>query len=178
MTEPLVARVLANAWYVLIVLALTTRTAVAAGRHAPAISVDKWLNTAPLRLADLHDRVVLLEFWTFGCHNCQHVEPYIKNWHAKYAADGLVIIAVHSPEFDYEREPANVERYVREHQITYPVAIDNAFTTWQRYDNSAWPSIYVIDKRGMIRYSYVGEGAYQETEHVLQQLLEEPSPSP
>ena len=171
-------RVLASTWSVLIVLALTTRTVVAADRHAPAISADEWLNTTPLRLADLHDRVVLLEFWTFGCSNCQHVEPYIKNWHATYATDGLVIIAVHNPEFDYEREIGNVVRYVQTHGIQYPVAIDNAFTTWQRYDNHAWPSIYLIDKRGMIRYSHVGEGAYRETERAIQQLLEEPSSAP
>ena len=92
---------------------------------APEISGQSWLNSGPMQIAELKGKVVLVEFWTFGCHNCRNVEPYIKAWHQKYADRGLVIIGVHAPEFSYERSVTNVQRYVREHAIPYPVAIDN-----------------------------------------------------
>ncbi|HKY09922.1 MAG TPA: redoxin domain-containing protein, partial [Candidatus Binatia bacterium] len=93
------------------------------GKPAPEISVQSWLNSQPLKLAELKGKVALVEFWTFGCFNCRNVEPYIKTWHRKYTDKGLVVIGVHAPEFSYERAVANVQRYVREHAITYPVAI-------------------------------------------------------
>jgi thiol-disulfide isomerase/thioredoxin len=144
------------------------------GMPAPEISGQSWLNSGPLPLAGLKGKVVLVEFWTFGCHNCRNVEPYVKAWHQKYADKGLVVIGVHAPEFSYERVVANVQRYVREHGIQYPVAIDNDFNTWKRYSNRYWPAIYLIDKRGIIRYLRVGEGGYQQTEQQIRALLEEP----
>ena len=144
------------------------------GMPAPEITGHNWLNSAPLALAGLKGKVVLLEFWTFGCYNCRNVEPYVKDWHQKYAGKGLVVIGVHAPEFSYERVLANVQRYVREHGISYPVAIDNDFDTWNRYNNRYWPAMYLIDKRGIIRYLRVGEGGYQKTEQQIQALLEEP----
>ena len=147
------------------------------GTPAPEISGQSWLNSEPLELAELKGKVVLLEFWTFGCYNCRNVEPYIKSWHQKYAEKGLVVIGVHAPEFSYERSIANVQRYVREHAIQYPVAIDNDFHTWKRYQNRYWPAMYLIDKRGVIRYLRVGEGGYQQTEQKIRALLEEPSGS-
>jgi thiol-disulfide isomerase/thioredoxin len=143
------------------------------GMPAPEISGQSWLNSGPLALAELKGKVVLVEFWTFGCYNCRNVEPYIKAWHQKYADKGLIVIGVHAPEFSYERVVANVRRYVREHAIQYPVAIDNDFNTWKRYNNRYWPAMYLIDKRGVIRYLRVGEGGYQETEQQIRALLEE-----
>ncbi|HEU4344897.1 MAG TPA: redoxin domain-containing protein [Candidatus Binatia bacterium] len=144
------------------------------GMPAPEISGQSWLNSKPLRLAELRGKVVLVEFWTFGCYNCRNVEPYIKAWHQKYVDKGLVVIGVHAPEFSYERVVANVRRYVSQHAIQYPVAIDNEFDTWKRYQNRYWPALYLIDKRGIIRYSRVGEGGYQQTEQQIRALLEEP----
>ena len=143
-------------------------------RPAPEISAGRWLNSPPLQLADLRGRVVLVEFWTFACWNCQHVEPQMKRWHAAYGDRGLTVIGVHTPELDEEKDPANVARYVREHGIAYPVAIDNDFATWNRYANQAWPALYLIDRRGQIRYVRVGEGAYEETQRQIEALLAEP----
>jgi thiol-disulfide isomerase/thioredoxin len=147
------------------------------GMPAREISGQSWLNSGPLRISELKGKVVLLEFWTFGCYNCRNVEPYIKQWHQKYADQGLVVIGVHAPEFGYERVIANVQRYVREHAIQYPIAIDNDFSTWKRYNNRYWPAMYLIDKRGIIRYVRVGEGGYQQTEQQIQALIKEPAGS-
>ena len=144
------------------------------GMPAPEISGQSWLNSQPLKLAELRGKVVLVEFWTFGCFNCRNVEPYVKAWHQKYADHGLVVIGVHAPEFGYERVIANVQRYVRDHAIQYPVAIDNRFDTWKRYNNRYWPAMYLIDKQGIIRYLRVGEGGYRESELQIRALLEEP----
>lgn len=143
------------------------------GKPAPEISGQSWLNSPPLSLAELRGKVVLLEFWTFGCINCRNVEPYVKSWHRKYADKGLVVIAVHAPEFGYERVLANIQRYVRERAIGYPVAIDNDFATWNRYKNRYWPAMYLIDKRGVIRYLRIGEGGYGQTEQWITALLQE-----
>jgi thiol-disulfide isomerase/thioredoxin len=145
------------------------------GMPAPGISGQTWLNSEPLRIAELKGKVALVEFWTFGCYNCRNVEPYVKGWHQKYADKGLVVIGVHAPEFNYERVLANVQRYVREHAIKYPIAIDNKFTTWKDYGNRYWPAMYLIDKRGVVRYLRVGEGGYEQTERQIQALLQEPS---
>jgi thiol-disulfide isomerase/thioredoxin len=117
--------------------------------------------------------VVLVEFWTLGCYNCRNVEPYVKEWHRKYSDNGLVIIGVHSPEFSHERAIENVKRYVNEHAIRYAVAIDNDFATWKRYGNRYWPAMYLIDKRGVIRYIRIGEGGYRRTEEQILSLLAE-----
>jgi thiol-disulfide isomerase/thioredoxin len=144
------------------------------GMPAPEISGQSWVNSKPLNLAELKGKVVLVEFWTFGCYNCRNVEPYIKGWHQKYADKGFVVIGVHSPEFSYERSVENVQNYIREHSIKYPVVIDNDFKTWNRYNNRYWPAMYLIDKRGIMRYLRVGEGGYQQTEKQILALLEEP----
>jgi thiol-disulfide isomerase/thioredoxin len=115
--------------------AMVSALAAAVGMPAPEISGQSWLNSEPLRLAGLKEKVVLLEFWTFGCYNCRNVESHIQAWHERYTDKGLVVIGVHSPEFGYERVLANVRRYVREHAIKYPIAIDNEFTTWKAYGN-------------------------------------------
>ena len=144
------------------------------GISAPEIANPVWLNSEPKRMADLKGKVVLVEFWTFGCYNCRNVEPYVKDWHRKYADKGLFVIGVHSPEFSYEEDVENVKRYLREHNIRYAVPIDNDFSTWNRYGNRYWPAMYLIDKVGIIRYTRFGEGGYAQTEQQIQALLAEP----
>ena len=153
--------------------AATITLATSVGRPAPELLNETWLNTQPLSLASLKGKVVMVEFWTFGCYNCRNVEPYVKQWHKKFASQGLVIIGVHSPEFDRERNVENVKQYVGEHGITYPVAIDNDFATWKSYNNRYWPAMYLIDKQGVIRYLHIGEGEYDLTEQKIQALLAE-----
>lgn len=143
------------------------------GMKAPAITNQTWLNSAPLHLADLKGRVVMVEFWTFGCYNCRNVEPYVKEWYRHYADQGFLVIGVHSPEFSHEREVENVKRYMKEHDIRFPVPIDNDFSTWNAYGNRYWPAMYLIDKRGIVRHVSIGEGRYQETERMIRVLLAE-----
>ena len=141
------------------------------GGKAPDITNETWLNSAPLHLSDLKGKVVMVEFWTFGCYNCRNVEPYVKQWHQKYADKGLVIIGVHSPEFSYEHDVAKVKQYLQDHDIRFPISIDNDFSTWNRYGNRYWPAMYLIDKQGVVRYVRIGEGGYQETERLIESLL-------
>ena len=143
------------------------------GVPAPEITNDTWLNSQPLHLEDLRGKVVMVEFWTFGCWNCRNIEPYVKEWHNKYADQGLVVIAIHSPEFRYEHDVNKVQNYIREHQLPYAVPIDNEFKTWKQYKNRYWPTLYLIDKHGTIQYIKIGEGAYEQTEQEIQRLLGE-----
>jgi thiol-disulfide isomerase/thioredoxin len=146
---------------------------VGVGSSAPEVTGETWLNSPSLRIADLSGKVVLVEFWTFACWNCRNVEPHVKDWQRRYGERGLVVIGVHSPELPQERELENVREYVREHAIQYPVAVDNGFATWKRYGNQAWPALYLIDKRGRVRFVHVGEGRYEETERAIEGLLAE-----
>lgn len=143
------------------------------GIPAPDIDNKIWLNSTPQHLKDLRGKVVLVEFWTFGCYNCRNIEPYVKEWHAKYADQGLVVIAIHSPEFNYERAVDNVQEYIDENQIPYAVPIDNDFETWKKYRNRYWPTLYLIDKQGIIQYVRIGEGGYKETDRQIRRLLTE-----
>jgi len=147
----------------------------AASVQAPEILSSTWINSEPLKMEELRGKVVMVEFWTFGCWNCRNIEPYVKEWHKKYAKDGLVVIAVHSPEFSYEKEVDKVKTYVQENNIPYAVPIDNEFRNWRQYRNRYWPSLYVIDKKGTIQYTRIGEGAYEQTEQTIQRLLAEPA---
>lgn len=142
---------------------------------APELQNETWLNSVPLTLATLRGKVVIVEFWTFGCINCQHVIPYVRAWHEKYQADGLVIIGVHTPEFAYERDLTNVQSAITQLGVTWPVAIDNEWTTWHAYANHYWPAAYLIDKTGNIRHLAIGEGRYEYTEAIIQALLAEPA---
>lgn len=146
---------------------------------APELTNDTWLNVsqaAPLRLADLRGKVVALEMWTFGCYNCQNVMPSLKEWHAKYSPDGLVIIGNHYPEFSFEEDLTNLQAAVSKYEIEYPVAQDNDGATWRAYKNRYWPTLYLIDKNGHLRYVHIGEGRYNETETAIQSLLAETYP--
>ena len=144
---------------------------------APELANDVWLNSeAPLRLADLRGKVVLLDMWTFGCINCQHVIPSLRGWHEQYKAQGLVVIGNHFPEFSYEADLENLKKAVNLLDVPYAVAQDNKGDTWRAYDNQYWPTLYLIDKRGHIRYRHIGEGNYSETETAIKELLKETYP--
>ena len=141
---------------------------------APELSNTVWLNTdQPLRLAQLRGQVVLLEMWTFDCINCQHVLPSLIEWYGKYHAEGLEIIGNHFPEFEYEANLSNLKQAVIQLKIPYPVAQDNDGKTWNAYHNRYWPTLYLIDKQGNIRYEHIGEGSYSETEAAIRSLLAE-----
>jgi thiol-disulfide isomerase/thioredoxin len=141
---------------------------------APELTNDLWLNVdAPLRLADLRGKVVIVEMWTFGCINCQNVMPSLKEWHSRYKEQGLVIIGNHYPEFSYEEDPDNLKEAIDRFGIEYAVAQDNEGATWRAYKNHYWPALYLIDKQGHIRYVHIGEGRYKETEENIQALLKE-----
>lgn len=141
---------------------------------APELTNSIWLNTpAPLRLENLRGKVVIIEMWTFGCINCRNVIPSLISWHEKYSPQGLVIIGNHYPEFEYESVLDNLSRAVKDLKIPYPVTEDNNGTTWTAYGTRYWPSLYLIDKKGHIRYTHFGEGRYGETEAAIQALLAE-----
>jgi thiol-disulfide isomerase/thioredoxin len=130
-----------------------------------------WLNTPPLSPADLKGKVVLYEFWTFGCFNCKNVLPHVKAWHARYAKDGLITLSIHTPEFDYEGKVENIQKFVTDNDITYPVALDPDRDIWHAFSNHYWPNMYLHDQQGQRRYEHIGEGAYDETEDAIRALL-------
>lgn len=141
---------------------------------APELTNEIWLNTAnPLRLAELRGRVVLIEMWTFGCINCKNTVPSLIAWHEKYSSEGLVVIGNHYPEFDYEADYDNFKNAVEQLNIPYAVTADNMGETWRAYDTHFWPTLYLIDKNGHLRYTHIGEGQYEETETAIRTLLEE-----
>ena len=133
----------------------------------------QWLNSPPLSRESLRGKVVLVDFWTYDCINCQHTLPYVNGWAKKYEKDGLVVIGVHTPEYGYEKIIDNVREQVRKLDIHYPVAIDNQYAIWRAFNNQYWPAHYFIDAKGQVRYSHFGEGRYGEQEQVIQQLLQE-----
>jgi thiol-disulfide isomerase/thioredoxin len=133
--------------------------------------IQQWLNSPPLSIADLKGNVVLIQFWTFACINCQRTLPYITQWHRQYAAQGLKVIGIHTPEFAFERDPKNIQQALEKHKITYPVPIDNEYKTWKAYQNEYWPHLFLADRQGLIRYDHIGEGAYDTTEQTIQKLL-------
>ena len=144
--------------------------------NLPAIPASNWFNSQPITTLPIPDKVVLLDFWTYSCVNCLRTLPYLKKWQEKYADRGLVIIGVHTPEFAFEKEAANVEPFLKEQGINYPVVLDNDFLIWNAYANHYWPRKFLIDRSGVIRYDHIGEGAYQETEIAILRLLAEINP--
>ena len=133
--------------------------------------ISQWLNSNPLTIQDLTGNVVLIQFWTFSCINCQRTLPYVTKWHEQYATKGLKIIGVHTPEFAFERDPNNIKEAMQKHGILYPVPIDNEFKTWKAYKNEYWPHLYLADRQGNLQYDHIGEGAYAKTEQTIQKLL-------
>jgi thiol-disulfide isomerase/thioredoxin len=140
---------------------------------APELTPGDWINSEPLTLKGLRGRVVLIDFWTFGCHNCRNTLPFVKRWDDRYREKGFTVIGVHSPEFDYEREFENLRSEVASLGIRYPVVSDNDYRTWDAYNVGAWPTVFLLDKQGRIRWSHVGEGGYDEAERIIQKLLGE-----
>ena len=140
---------------------------------APDFAAGDWINSDPTTLGKLSGRVVLVEFWTFGCYNCRNTLPSVKDWDAKYRDRGLTIVGVHTPESSEEYSLDSVRREVPNLGIKYPVVTDNDYKTWKAYNVEAWPTIFVIDKQGRIRWEHVGEGRYDETESVIKTLLAE-----
>lgn len=140
---------------------------------APELAPGTWINSAPLTIKGLRGHVAVIEFWTFGCYNCRNTLPFLKAWHDRYASKGLTIVGVHSPELDGEEKIENVRREVASLGIHYPVVTDNEFATWKAYRVNAWPTIFILDKTGKIRWAHVGEGAYEEAETLIQKLLTE-----
>ena len=140
---------------------------------APELAAGDWINSEPLKLNALRGRVVLIEFWTFGCFNCRNTLPHIKDWDNRYREQGLTVIGVHSPEFEEERNAENLRRQVVSLGIRYPVVSDNNYQTWNAYKVEAWPTVFLLDKQGRIRWMRVGEGDYDEAERLIQKLLAE-----
>ena len=131
-----------------------------------------WLNTpGPIEAKDLLGSVALIHIWTFACINCQRTLPYVVQWHEKYAARGLKVVGVHTPEFAYERDTENIKRAIKQHKISYPNAVDNKFALWKAYDNQYWPHLFLADRQGRLRYDHIGEGAYDATEQAIRTLL-------
>jgi cytochrome c biogenesis protein CcdA/thiol-disulfide isomerase/thioredoxin len=143
------------------------------GEMPPLDGAVAWLNSPPLTAADLRGKVVLVDFWTYSCINCLRTLPYVTAWAEKYRDQGLVVIGVHAPEFAFERDIGNVTKAMTQFGIAYPVAIDNDYAIWRAFNNQYWPAHYFIDAQGRIRHHHFGEGAYAESERVIQALLRE-----
>ncbi len=137
----------------------------------------RWLNSQPIKTKDLRGKAaVLVDFWTYSCINCIRTLPHVKEWHKKYSDKGLVVIGVHTPEFEFEKNVENVSRAVKEFGIAYPVVMDNDYEIWSLYSNNVWPRKFLINKDGQIVYDHAGEGGYRETEEALQRTLLEIKP--
>jgi thiol-disulfide isomerase/thioredoxin len=140
----------------------------------PSLSgATQWLNSPPLTPAGLRGKVVLVDFWTYTCINWLRTLPYVRAWDAKYREQGLVVIGAHTPEFPFEKDIDNVRWAAKEMDVNYPIAVDSDYAVWRAFDNNYWPAVYVPDAKGDIRYHHFGEGAYDETERVIQRLLSE-----
>lgn len=143
------------------------------GKPAPELSRGEWINSKPLKLSELRGQVVLIEFWTFGCYNCRNTIPYVNQWQKKYGGEKFKIIGVHTPEFKTEKIFSRVKEQTAKLGIEYAVVTDNEYKTWEAYEQQYWPVVYLVDKKGIIRYVHIGEGNYDETEKTIQSLLAE-----
>ena len=145
---------------------------VEAGAQAPELAgIERWHNSAPLKLSELRGKVVLVDFWTYSCINCIHTIPYVNEWYRKYRDQGLVVIGVHTPEYPFERDARNVADALGRFGIRYPVAQDNRYDTWNAYGNRYWPALYLVDANGRIVYTRFGEGQYEKTEAAIRDAL-------
>lgn len=141
--------------------------------HPDLLGATTWLNSPPLTLQQLRGKVVLVDFWTYSCINCLRTVPYVRAWAGKYRDQGLVVIGVHAPEFAFEKDLDNVRKAARDLKIDYPIAVDNDWTIWRTFKNRYWPAHYFIDAQGRVRHHHFGEGGYDQSERVIQQLLAE-----
>ena len=141
------------------------------GAAPEIVGITEWINSPPLKIAQLKGKVVLVDFWTYSCINCLRTLPFLKEWNQKYKDQGLVIIGVHTPEFEFEKNGHNVKQATERYGVLYPVALDNDYKTWQAYNNLYWPAHYLIDQEGLVRQVHFGEGGYLETENAIRSLL-------
>lgn len=142
------------------------------GANTPElVGITNWINSPPLSMMQLKGKVVLVDFWTYSCINCLRTLPYIEKWYAEYKDRGFIVIGVHTPEFEFEKDPKNVAEAAERLGVKYPVAQDNDYATWQAFHNNYWPAHYLIDKNGIIRSIHFGEGAYVDTENEIRELL-------
>jgi thiol-disulfide isomerase/thioredoxin len=147
-------------------------TVAAAQATAPNfVGITNWFNSAPLDITGLRGKVVLVDFWTYGCVNCVNTLPHVTKLYEKYKDRGLVVVGVHTPEFPFERSAGNVKAALTRHGITYPVAQDNDSRTWNAYQNQYWPAQYIVDQSGKIVFQHAGEGQYDEIERTIARLL-------
>ncbi len=172
-------------WFVLALALAAAAAGVAAKRPAarddaplpveslqPSLAgADEWLNSAPLTLDGLRGKVVLVDFWTYSCINCLRTLPYLRAWARTYASQGLVVVGVHAPEFEFEHDPRRVRQALADQHVDWPVAIDDDFRIWRSFRNEAWPALYFIDAQGRVRHHALGEGGYDESERVIRRLL-------
>ena len=135
------------------------------------VGISNWFNSQPLKLADLRGKVVLVDFWTYGCVNCVNTLPHVTELYSKYRDRGLVVVGVHTPEFPFEHSASNVQAALKRHGIDYPVAQDNNSQTWNAYRNQYWPAQYIIDQSGKIVFQHDGEGQYEQIDRTIARLL-------
>src|SRR5215468_8124864 len=135
------------------------------------VGISKWFNSAPLSIGDLRGKVVLVDFWTYGCYNCVNTLAHVTKLYETYKDKGLVVVGIHTPEFPFERSAGNVQAALKRHGITYPVAQDNGSKTWNAYRNQYWPAQYIVDQNGRIVFQHAGEGQYEEIERTISGLL-------
>ncbi len=138
--------------------AASAQQPVALNVAAPELEgITAWINSKPLKLADLKGQVVVLHFWTHGCINCIHNYPYMKAWHKKYAGKGVTVLGIHTPELAAEKQRSRIEKKVKENKLEFAIAVDNDAKTWKAWNNQYWPCVYLIDKKGVVRYGWQGE---------------------
>ena len=159
----------------LLIIGVVACSAAAASR-LPAFKVERWVNSAPLTADMLRGKVVLVDFWEYTCVNWIRTSPYVKAWHRDYADRGLVVVGVHAPEFEFGKRAEHIDRGIRDHGLTYPIALDNDFATWQAFGNDAWPTKYLFDANGKLVKRWVGEGSYGDIEAEIRRLLVATSP--
>ncbi len=161
--------------FVFLGVAIGAGAAGAAG-DMPAFKVERWVNSGPLTADMLRGKVVLVDFWEYTCINWIRTSPYVKAWNRDYAGRGLVVVGVHAPEFEFGKRAENIDRGIRDHGLTYPIALDNVFATWQAFGNDAWPAKYLFDAHGTLVKRWVGEGSYSDIEAEIRRLLVAASP--
>src|SRR5215470_2726567 len=151
--------------------------AASAAGNMPGFKVERWVNSPPLTADMLRGKVVLVVFWEYTCVNWIRTSSYVKAWNRDYADRGLVVVGVHAPEFEFGKRAENIDRGIRDHGLTYPIAIDNGFATWEAFHNEAWPAKYLFDAQGKLVKGWIGEGRYDEVEAEIRRLLVAANPS-
>jgi thiol-disulfide isomerase/thioredoxin len=141
-----------------------------AASNLPLLRAERWINSPPLSAEALRGKVVLVDFWEYTCVNWIRTAPYVKAWDQVYGPLGLVVIGVHAPEFEFGKDAGNIDRGIRHHGLTYPIAIDNDFAIWRAFANDAWPAKYLFDDRGRLVRRWIGEGSYDEIEREIRRL--------